>query len=110
MKVELYSGSGDFYQYTAEQIIEFSRGIVGPFPAVIDGDQIRVLQPWDPSNDLAWANEKDAIAWGETFIASVESAKVQAANTAAIRQSAIDKLIKLGLTEEEVNTLLGPGR
>jgi hypothetical protein len=110
MNVELYSGSGDFYQYTAEQIVEFSRGIVGPFPAVIEGDRIRAVQPWDPSNDLAWANEADAILWGEAFIASVDAIQVQIENTAAIRQSAINKLVNLGLTEEEINTLLGSVR
>jgi hypothetical protein len=110
MNVELYSGTGDFYQYTADQIVEFSRRVVGPFPAVVDNDQIIAVQPWDPSNDLAWASEEEAIAWGNQFITSYEAIQVQAANTAATRQSAIDKLIKLGLTKEEITTLLGPQR
>jgi hypothetical protein len=110
MNVELYSGSGDFYQYTAEQIVEFSRGVVGPFPAVVDGDKIISVQPWDPSNDQAWATEAEAIAWGEAFITSHAAVQQQIIDRAALRQSAIDKLIKLGLTEDEINILLGQSR
>lgn len=106
MNVELYSGSGDFYQYTEEQIAGFTNGVVGPFPVVVENDQIRVMQPWDPSNDLAWADEASAVAWGENFIASAESVQVQIENTEALRQSAIDKLVSLGLTREEVAALI----
>jgi hypothetical protein len=110
MNVELYSGSGDFYQYTEEQIVGFTNGVVGPFPAVVENDQIRVMQPWDPSNDLAWADEASAIAWGESFIASAEAVQVEVESTEALRQSAIDKLLNLGLTEDEIKALglLGP--
>jgi len=113
MNVELYSGAGDFYQYTEEQIIGFTNGVTGPFPVVVENGQIRVMQPWDPSNDLAWADEASAIAWGENFIASAEAVQVEVENTEALRQSAIEKLVSLGLTEDEIKVLgllgRGPG-
>jgi hypothetical protein len=110
MNVELYSGSGDFYQYTEEQISGFTNGVIGPFPVVIENGQIRAMQPWDPSNNLAWADEESAIAWGQSFISSAEAIQIQAENTAAIRQSALNKLMGLGLTEEEISILFMRGR
>jgi hypothetical protein len=106
MNVEIYSGTGDFYQYTEEQIVEFSRGIEGVFPVVTDGaDGIIAMQPWSPETGEAWASEKEAIAWGNAWIKSYEDIRnVPLVDPHIV--SATEKLLALGLTQEEIQAII----
>lgn len=68
MNVELYDGQDTFYQYSKKEIIGMTRGVVGPYPVVVDNGQIVAQQPWDPNTDEAWSSNEEAIAWGEKLI------------------------------------------
>lgn len=104
MRAELYSGAGDFYQYTNEQVTEFTNGVVGPFPVVVsDDDQIIAMQPWHPDTEQAWLSDDDALAWGARWI---EAANTPRVSQSSARQSAEEKLVALGLTEEEVQAII----
>jgi len=108
MNVELYGGSGDFYQYTQEQIDSYRNGIFGPFPVVVRDGEIIAIQPWDPeNNNEPWPTDQDALAWGSAYIAAALQASTDAQNREASRASAVDKLIRLGLTREEISALTG---